>query len=485
MQPTNTTPTTTSSTASELPYQTYERLTGNTWTGGNTAPILSAYKQYGITNAPGSASANLALQAALIKGSAPNTSSPAGTIPTPTATPTGVTVPPAPTGTNPVVSSSGDRSSIDALGSSINNMADTSGLTSAYNTETGALNDRMTQLEQDQQDAITSINQQFDEAQAEQTATNQKDYAGTSTNLATAGGGFLGYTGSQGGVLSGLKQTFNQESTALAQKRDAAIQQAKSAYDDKSFAVAESLASEAKSYQDDLYQKQKDYASNQLALAQENRSQSEFEGTQASNKLQALATADSGTTPITLDPDTAKSIDSYYGVPGFTQQYLDTSRQAAAATSQDAQQKSDIAVQTLLTKVPAGQTISVGGKNYVGLKKAATGSTSDTISPLIIQQIPQLAPLAGQKQSDIILSLDLSTPPAWFTQTLASQQGPYAPGKAPTVDPQTAWDAFRNDPDLMSYRNTVRLNKNQSLSGSDPAALAASLKEALGLGSSD
>ncbi len=49
----------------ELPYQTYERVTGKKWTGGNSADVQNAYKQYGITAPAGSAEGNLALQKAL------------------------------------------------------------------------------------------------------------------------------------------------------------------------------------------------------------------------------------------------------------------------------------------------------------------------------------------------------------------------------------------------------------------------------------
>lgn len=52
----------------ELPYQTFERVTGKKWTGGNSPDVQSAYKQYGITAPAGSAEGNLALQKALMGG---------------------------------------------------------------------------------------------------------------------------------------------------------------------------------------------------------------------------------------------------------------------------------------------------------------------------------------------------------------------------------------------------------------------------------
>lgn len=57
--------------ANELPYQTYERITGQKWTGGSSAQVQDAYKQYGVTGTPGSATANLALQKAMLASATP------------------------------------------------------------------------------------------------------------------------------------------------------------------------------------------------------------------------------------------------------------------------------------------------------------------------------------------------------------------------------------------------------------------------------
>ncbi len=46
----------------ELPYQTYERMSGRRWTGGASDPIRSFLSKAGITDTPGSATANLKLQ---------------------------------------------------------------------------------------------------------------------------------------------------------------------------------------------------------------------------------------------------------------------------------------------------------------------------------------------------------------------------------------------------------------------------------------
>ena len=52
---------------SELPFQTFQRLTGQKWTGGSSAPILAMLRELGITGPAGSAETNTALQEALLR----------------------------------------------------------------------------------------------------------------------------------------------------------------------------------------------------------------------------------------------------------------------------------------------------------------------------------------------------------------------------------------------------------------------------------
>ena len=54
----------------ELPYQTFQRLTGKQWTGpGGGEEVASMLRHFGIVEPQGSAAANLALQKALIDNS--------------------------------------------------------------------------------------------------------------------------------------------------------------------------------------------------------------------------------------------------------------------------------------------------------------------------------------------------------------------------------------------------------------------------------
>lgn len=56
----------------ELPYQTYERMTGHHWSGGGSPEIQEMMSRLGVSGAPGSAGANLALQKALLANALAN-----------------------------------------------------------------------------------------------------------------------------------------------------------------------------------------------------------------------------------------------------------------------------------------------------------------------------------------------------------------------------------------------------------------------------
>lgn len=59
-------PTPIAAPTNELPYQTFERITGKKWETGTSSPLIGEYyKKYNITEPAGSAGANLALQKAL------------------------------------------------------------------------------------------------------------------------------------------------------------------------------------------------------------------------------------------------------------------------------------------------------------------------------------------------------------------------------------------------------------------------------------
>lgn len=384
-----------------------------------------------------------------------------GKAPTPAATPS----------TNPVVSSTQYGAGVNALGQDIQTAYDSSGLNQMNDANTKLIQDQMSSMDKRRADEIAGIKASYEEAARQQGARQNQDYAGRSTGLVTSGGGFLGTTQSQQGVLQNMKVQFDQEKQALMGKRDAAIQQAQNAYDDKNFALAQQLISQAKSTEQELYNRQKDFADQQLALTKEHRAQQEFDMGIADKKIEAYSIMDDAEFARQNPNDITQIDKSYY--PGYTNNARKISQQASEAKSQSDRIKLDMDIYDTLSKVPAGTKVNLGGKTYIGLKPAINTGTKPlkgviTISRAQNAGLPES--LVGMNENDIILSMEMAKPAKWFIDNLkANWQIPNAPLDENTI--KAEWEAFRNDPDIASYRNTAKLDARHSInSGDDPLA---------------
>ncbi len=329
--------------------------------------------------------------------------------------------------------------------------------------------DERQRLAEERAAAIESIKTQSAIDEKTQRDTQSKDYASRSTSLVTSGGGFLGATQSQEGVLQNLKATFDQEHSALITNRDAAIAAANSAYNDKDFAVAKELASNAKDLQNEIYKRQTDFADQQLKIASANRAQSEYDLGITDKKIQAYATMDDATFKKQDPADIAAADAAYY--PGYTNQLRQTNQKVLQGKTlqEDVNLKKDI--QTLINETPIGQTIKLAdGSTYKGLKKppAAPGAKSGTISNGVAFQLG-VPSLAGKDESDVILSLSLNNAPDWYIQ--------YYKNSAPDVFKNLTksqlnedWGIFKQQPDIQAYANsaavTKRINKVDDTSSS-------------------
>ncbi len=359
------------------------------------------------------------------------------------------------TTTNPVISGTTVRSDVTALGNDI------TALNSASASNTKLLNDRMAALEARREQEISQIRSDYETANKQQEGRQNQEYSGRSTGLVTSGGGFLGNTQSQQGVLANLKVTHEGEKTALMSKRDAAISAAQSAFDDKQFSLAQSLIKEAKDTEQEIYSRQKDYADQVLAMSRENRAQSEYEGKRIEDKLKAYSTVAANDENIALDPAFAKEIDDYYKVPGFTKQYLEAERSAAQGKTIENDLKFKNSLQTLINKTPYGQRINIGGVNYVGMKKATgSGGTVKGAIPTSLATQLGVPSLAGKKESDVILSLSFKNAPAWYKEFYAaSAPEAYAAVANNPAALQADWLNFVSQPDIEAYKNSAVVTK--------------------------
>lgn len=193
-------------------------------------------------------------------------------------------------GTGVSSSSGAAETAIGNLGNSINGLTtkppaplgpDTTSLTAASAEAQKILKDQQTALEQRRKQAIIDIENSFNQTQASTEQAQKSETGQTGIGLARVGG-FDSLSGQ--GVLTNLAATQRAEISTLQQKRQAAINQAQAAYDDKSFDLAFKLASEVKGLDADIYKRTADYNSALNDAAKEAR----LQATSNFNMQQAL-----------------------------------------------------------------------------------------------------------------------------------------------------------------------------------------------------
>lgn len=266
---------------------------------------------------------------------------------------------------NPVTSSTATRADNARTG------ADISGLQSAYAAEQAQIAAQQAALAERRKLEVDSIKSEFDVAKAGQEVRQGQDYAARSTSLVTSGGGFLGATQSQEGVLQNLKGTFEAEKTALMSKREAAILAANTAYEDKDFALAREKTKMATDLQKEIYTRQQDYADMTLKLASANRAQQEFDMGITDKKVASYAMMDD-TTFAAQDPGEIAKLDSQY-YPGYTENARIIAKKALDVKTKKEAIGLDADVLDMRLKIPAGQKFTLNGQTYTGLKQSDGG----------------------------------------------------------------------------------------------------------------
>ncbi len=366
------------------------------------------------------------------------------------------TTPVAPAATNnPISSSTNYRNNVGALNTEIESKYKDATLSKSQRDAERLLEAERSRMKADYEADIGGIKSAYEEAARLQGERQTKDYAGRSTGLVTSGGGFLGATQSQQGVLQNLSNDFEEEKGALMAKRDAALQSARSAFRDKSFKLATEQLKLAKDTEQELYNRQKDFADQKLTLAREARSQKEFDMGIADKKISAFALMDDEEFN-SIPESEVNNIDSSY-FPGYTKLARGLEQKSIEGKSIENDLKFQNSLQTLINKTPAGKTFTIGGTTYAGMKTAGTGSTKGSIPASLATQLG-VPSLAGKKESDIILSLSFSTPPQWYKEYYKSS----APEVYSNITPQQLaqdWATFTSQPDIEAYKNSSVVTK--------------------------
>jgi len=347
---------------------------------------------------------------------------------------------------NPIISGASVSNSNDALGLDLQSLRDRS-----RDTET-LIEDRMSDLERRRIEEIAGIRASFDEASRQQGDRQEKDFAGRSTGLITSGGGFLGVTQSQQGVLQNLNDKFEIERTALVAQKNSAIRAAENAHSDKEFSLARELIAEAKGVEQEIFDRQRQHASDQLAISREERAQEEFDKGITEDKIKAFTILSDEDFANVPQEDIA-ALDKFF-YTGYTKALREIQKSEAEGESFETSVNLQSKIQSLINKTPAGQkitlpdgTVVMGMKRAVGSSKSTSGLiTAETASNLGIPS------LSGKKESDIVLSLNFNEPPTWFKQYYAKKFPEFAGN--PT-DEKAEWDSFKSEPDIEAYKNSA------------------------------
>lgn len=267
--------------------------------------------------------------------------------------------------TNPASSSNSYRGDLTAT------RADISGLERAYRQEMKMWQQQQAALAERRVNEIAGIKSEFDVAKTAQEAGQKYDYAGRATSLATSGGGFLGATQSQEGVLQNLKGTHEAERTALMAKRESAINAANAAYEDKDFALAKEMANSAKEYQKILYSREQDYNDQVLKMAQENRAQTEFDMGMTEKKIEGYANM-SDEEFKNINPSDFEYLDRNY-FSGYTKSMREVVKKERDVKTMKDQMDIDTTILDMRLKMPAGKKFQLNGVTYTGMKTNESG----------------------------------------------------------------------------------------------------------------
>ena len=249
-------------------------------------------------------------------------------------------------------------------------------LESAAAGEQQAINEQRSYYQKTGAEEQTRITGEYESAATGLGQTQEKQYAGRATSLITSGGGFLGATQSQEGVLQNLGASQEQEMQGLYQKRDSAVAQARNAYLEKDFALARESSKVASQLSKDILSYQDRVATQKIQAAQESRAKGTYETQQADNLLNNLAAQPAG---FQFDPKSLQSIAQAKGVSVQAVRNLITGQQAAAkAKGYKEQLEAQKNIVDILSAYPSGTKVPMPD----GATLTAMGSAGDITSSI-------------------------------------------------------------------------------------------------------
>jgi predicted RNase H-like nuclease len=339
-----------------------------------------------------------------------------------------------------------------------------------------------TALERRQQLEEERIMREFGLEEERQGQRQQREFGGFSTRL-TQAGGHLGFTASQEGALVNLERTHTQERQALLTKRESALAIARNAFEDRDFKLAQEQLQMARQVEKDIAESRNNFADQQLRIIKEIREsdvhlrkEREDFRKRAEEEIQNWALM-SNEELANIPASRVQEIEREFNAPGFVARYIETEREAKQVKTFEQNVKHEMDVLKLLSSIPENRFVTIGGERYAGIKPLPREG-APSMKGLITQEVADIvglpSELVGANEREIILSLEMENPPAWFIQTVSKQtQAPefsrtlqFAGVSNPlsSTEPRSVkqqWSQFRTRPDVVAYRNTVRLDSRQ------------------------
>jgi len=381
-----------------------------------------------------------------------------------------------------VSTSDADRNDTNLLDNDIKGMEDKvngenvtlpDGTVKTNNNNLAIFDQRSDELREDYKAETERIKADYESSREGLEDTQRRETGATQAGILRMGG-YLGESGSGTGVMLTQAKQQRGEVQSLLSQRDKFLAEARTAYNKDNFDVARAKLDAATKAEESAYQRSQDYFKNQMIL-------SNFNMDKAEKVLTALSYMDEDdiSKPDTLEK--IAEVDSIY-YPGFASSYVKTAKAEREAESTKDKLAIDAAYISMLSDIPYGQTVVLpNGKAYTGMKTSKTDSSGPNV-PLTLNKATAIGlppGVVGRTEGDIIFDLELTNPPTWYVQMKAPELSKMAYTGSASDIIKNDWNAFRDQPDVQAFRNTVQLNyrvNKPSGSGDDTTTLLEQLQ---------
>lgn len=368
-----------------------------------------------------------------------------------------------------VTSSSGDsRKEEQDLGTKIKTVSAPS-----YNSPSNFANSSyIREMEQSLRQTLSlqenQIDSDFDEVKRG-TEASQKGEVGTTSAMLARVGGYLGNSGSGNAVVLNLAASHRAELLSIESKRQAALSEARIAYQDKKYDIAKLKLDEAKSYESEVYKRQQDFFDNTIKALGEERTANNQVRDDARAVLTNIISNSNGQSFDELDEESRALLEQNAQDAGYP---LSVVKNLLAAPKAE-QGKIDTLIRAAVGKGAPPELLDAASSagSYVEAAKilapylaAKTGSGGNNLDVKYVPAALQ-GPVSQYGASTVYDQLLSDKPPAWFypvVQQFATTNYESLGLAEPTSDPdpngwisKSVWDKFKKESSISTFKTQV------------------------------